>query len=211
MALKRLTATEKPVVKMCRALESMTEFYLLGYASYQGFGSVIWYHEGLIYELANWSTRWKNETSNRKEGTNITVRVENLAEDYKLYNGELFILTENQVFEGLLYKGHSESKKLNELVLSLQLAEMEIDCILHVIHMEGTRTKKSGIYGLSRGDILEGMMTGQNPLDFILMNESADERSGGRVVSWISYWRKDKTEVAWGGLPLKKMTPENWF
>ena len=51
--------------------------------------------------------------------------------------------------------------------------------ILHVIHVDGTRMKIAGIDGLYRGDLLEGMMTSQNPLEFIPLNESADERSGG--------------------------------
>ena len=59
--------------------------------------------------------------------------------------------------------------------------------------MAGTSTKRAGIYGLSQGDLLEVMMPGQNPLEFITLNESADERSGGRVVSWINYWWKDST------------------
>ena len=51
----------------------------------------------------------KKKTSNWKEGTNLTVRVEELAEEHKIENGELFILTDNQVFEGLFYKGHYSS------------------------------------------------------------------------------------------------------
>ena len=53
--------------------------------------------------------------------------------------------------------------------------------------------KLSGLYGLSRGDIFEGMITSQNPLDFILLNELADERSGGQVFSCITSWWKDNT------------------
>ena len=45
--------------------------------------------------------------------------------------------------------------------------------------MAVTKIKIAVIYGLSRGDLLEVMMTSQNPLDFIPLNESADERSGG--------------------------------
>ena len=56
LALKRLTAPKYPTVTRCRALESMTDFYLLGDASGQGFGSGLWDHEGLIYYLSNWST-----------------------------------------------------------------------------------------------------------------------------------------------------------
>ena len=65
--------------------------------------------------------------------------------------------------------------------------------------------------GLYRGDILEGMMTGQKPLEFIPLNELSNERSGGRVVSWITSWCKDNTGTVWGGNTLKKMEPENWF
>ena len=60
LVLKRLTAPENPAVTRCRALESMTDFYLLGDASGQGFCSSLWDHEGLRYDLENWSTKWKN-------------------------------------------------------------------------------------------------------------------------------------------------------
>ena len=55
-------------------------------------------------------------------------------------------------------------------------------CILHVIYLAGTSMKRAGIDSLYRGYLLEGMMTGQNLLKFIPLNESDDERSGGRVV-----------------------------
>ena len=76
-------------------------------------------------------------------------------------------MTNNQVFEGCFYKGNSNSRKLNGLVLRLRLVDMVTGFILHIIHMAGTRMKILGIDGLSRVDILEGMITGQNPLDFI--------------------------------------------
>ena len=57
----------------------MDAFYLIGDVSGQGFGSGLWDHEGLIYESKNWSTQWKKETSNWKEVTNITVRVEEIS------------------------------------------------------------------------------------------------------------------------------------
>ena len=96
------------------------------------------------------------------------------------------------MFEGCFYKGHSNDQKLNELVLMLQLVDMGTGCILHVMHMEGTRMKRPGIDGLSRGDILERIMTGKKMLDFIPLNESADGRSGGREIIWINSWWKDR-------------------
>ena len=55
------------------------------------------------------------------------------------------------------------------------------------------------------------MLTSQNPLEFITLNDLADERSGRRVVSWITSWWKDKTEAVWGGRPLKKLETDYWF
>ena len=71
--------------------------------------------------------------------------------------------------------------------------------------------KKVGIYGLYQGDLLEVMTTNQNSLDFIPVNESADERSGGRVVSWITYFWKDRTGAAWGVCALNRLSPDDWF
>ena len=42
----------------------MTVFDLIEDTSGQGFGLGLWDHEGLRYDLANWSTQWKDETSN---------------------------------------------------------------------------------------------------------------------------------------------------
>ena len=106
----------------------------------------MWDYEGLRYDSENWMTQRKNETSNWKEGTNITVVVEELSKEHKSYNGKLFILKNNQVFEGCFYKGNSNSRKLNGLVLRLTLVDMKTCCILHVIHVAGTSMKRVGIY-----------------------------------------------------------------
>ena len=139
------------------------------------------------------------------------MQVEELAEEQKLDNGELFILTANKVFKGCFHKGNSNSHKVNELVMRLLLVYMETCCILHVIYVAGTHMKKSGIYGLYQRNLLEGMINGQNPLDFITLNESADERLGGRVVIWIKYWWKDRTGASWRGRALKRLSPDYWF
>ena len=57
VALKRLTAPHNPEITRCRASESMTAFYLLGYASGQGFGLGLCNNEGLRYDSENWYTK----------------------------------------------------------------------------------------------------------------------------------------------------------
>ena len=55
------------------------------------------------------------------------------------------------------------------------------------------------------------MITGKNSLDFIPLNNLADERSGGRVGSWITSWRKYRSGAAWGRYALKRLSPNDWF
>ena len=63
--------------------------------------------------------------------------------------------------------------------------------MLHVIHVAGTRMKAWGVDGLSRADLLDGMMAGEDPLSFIPLDKGAGQRSEGRVQEWIRKW--------WGG------------
>ena len=127
----------------------MTDFYLLGYESGQGFGSGLWDHEGLIYDSENWSTQWKNESSKWKEGTNITAQVEELSEEQKLDNGKLFILINKHMFKVCFYNEYSNSRKRNGLVLMMILVDMGTGCILHFIHVAGTSMKRVGIDAFS--------------------------------------------------------------
>jgi len=83
--------------------------------------------------------------------------------------------------------------------------------IIHVIWIAGTRMKKSGIDGLSRGDFLEGMMAGQNPLSFVPLNKDANEQMLGHVETWIRHWWVDEAGKVWNGLELQKLSPEDWF
>jgi len=109
-----------------------------------------------------------------------------------LDDAELFVFTDNQVFEGTFYKGHSGNIKLDGLVLRLRKVERERGCITHVIHISGTRMKESGMDVLSRGDLLEGMMTGKDPLSFLPLDKGAGQHSRGRVQEWIRSWWTDR-------------------
>ena len=91
--------------------------------------------------------------------------LEELERNGSLAGTEIFLITDNLPFEGTFYKGHSSSKLLNEIILRLRVLQLRASCILHVIHVAGTRMKEAGIDGLSRGDFMEGMMSpGSNPL-----------------------------------------------
>ena len=71
--------------------------------------------------------------------------------------------------------------------------------------------KRAGIDVFYLGDLLEGIMTGQKPLEFVPLNDSSDKKSGGQVFSWIDSWWKYRTETAWGGRALKKLARDDLF
>ncbi len=90
--------------------------------------------------------------------------------------------------------------------MHLHKAEQDGDLILHVIHVVGTCMKSWGIDGLSREELIEGMMGGQDPLSFIPLYEGADDHSNGRVLQWVgSWWAK------WSEFSLTTVGKDEWF
>ena len=80
--------------------------------------------------------------------------------------------------------------------MRLHKVERDGDIILHVIHVAGSRLKSWGVDGLSRGDLLEGMMGGQDPLSFIPLAVGANGSSGGRVREWVDSWWSEWSDVS---------------
>ena len=56
---------------------------------------------------------------------------------------------DNLDFGGTLFREHSRSKKLNDIISRLCMLERETGCILHVIHISGMRMKIADIDGFS--------------------------------------------------------------
>ncbi len=83
--------------------------------------------------------------------------------------------------------------------------------MLHIIHISGKWMKASGVDGLLRGDLTEGMMAGRDPLLFIPFNQGAEDRSGGQVSTWVRSWWKMKRGTDFGGFPLRTITKDNMF
>jgi hypothetical protein len=72
--------------------------------------------------------------------------------------------------------------------------------------------KVAGIDGLSRGDLLEGMMkSGVTPWSFVPLSQTADDRTAGAVSQWIQSWWTREDGAAWCGVPLKTLAPNDWF
>ncbi|KAL7527171.1 hypothetical protein ACHAXR_001836 [Thalassiosira sp. AJA248-18] len=206
--LKVLTSIPHPPRERFRARSQVFAFYVPGDASGSGFGSaVIDDNQGIFFESGTWAEPWTQQSSNFREADNLVTKMESLVATESMEGREVFVFTDNSVFESTFYKGHSQDKKLSDIIFRLHKATRDGGLILHVIHVAGTRMKSWGVDGLSRGDLLDGMMDGQDPLSFIsLAEEGANERSGGHVKEWVNSWWND-----WGHIPLVEVGKDQWF
>ena len=72
--------------------------------------------------------------------------------------------------------------------------------------------KALGVGVLSRGDLLEGMIAGDDPLSFDPLAKRANKRSEGMVGEWVrSWWKDSKREQHWENAPLTEATKDNFF
>eukprot|EP00986_Skeletonema_menzelii_P007431 scaffold2926_cov176-Skeletonema_menzelii.AAC.1 len=104
-ALLQLTAGEEPAIQRCRVEGSMTAVYLGGDASGKGFGAAMWDDEEVVYSAGSWNATHSQESSNWREATNLTLKVEEMAAEGRLDGKELWIFTDNSTYESAFYKG----------------------------------------------------------------------------------------------------------
>jgi hypothetical protein len=208
--LQELTSTEEPPKQLYCAARQMA-FFIIGDSSGKAKGSAVVEQYGVDYESGAWNLEWRLKLSNCREAENLTDRLECLVGEGSLQNHEVFLITDNSAFEGACYKGHSSSRELSDIVFRVHMAQRDGGFVLHVVHISGKRMKASGVDGLSRGDLTEGMMAGHDPLSFIPFNQGADERSGGKVSTWVRSWWKSRKGIDFCGFPLKAITKDNMF
>lgn len=158
--------------------------------------------EDLLYESVDWAEYARKKSSNWREGENLVQRLEQAVAEDVLSDAEVFLFTDNIVFEGTYYKANSSGPALLDFVRRLHVAVMQGNLILHVIRIAGTRMNECGIDGLSRGDILEGMMAGVDPLLFTSLASGPLDRVP-QLENWIQSW--------WGPSPLVTLGPDGWF
>lgn len=200
--LLKLFEGDHPRVRLVRSKNIAIALYGFGDASGSGFGSTLeTKNKGLKIRYGVWGRDSNKLSSNYRELCNLVDTIEQEAESGFLSGTEMFLFTDNSVAEGCFYKGTSDSKKLFELVLRIRKIQLKYSLKLHVIHVSGTRMIVQGTDGVSRGNLLEGVMVGQNMLSFVPLNESAMDRSPN-LLQWIRSWSIQEAEL---------LTPEGWF
>ena len=90
---------------------------------------------------------------------------------------ETFFLTNNSVEEDVYYRVNSGNKEIFVLMLRLVYLELRGCFRLHIIWVAGTRQIATGIDGFSRGCLTDGISWSGSILDFLMLNETAFERS----------------------------------
>jgi hypothetical protein len=110
------------------------------------------------------------------------------------------MFTDNYVSECAYFKGTQSSPILFGLVLWLRKLELHSGWKNHVIHIAGTRMISQGTDGLSRGDMMMGVMGGADMLTFIPLALTAVERQP-ELMEWV--------DSRWGTVNNSWLTPRD--
>lgn len=206
--LAELTRYEKPPHRKVRMGREGRVVYGFGDASKQGFGTSVELSDGsIIWRSGEFSTLVKEKSSNYRELLNLVEYIESVYAKGLLDGCELFMFTDNSTAEAAYFKGTSSSELLFELVLRLRRIEMEGRCLLHMVHVAGTRMISQGTDGLSRGDRHAGIMAGQSMLTFLPLHRSANEQSD-LILPWINTWACGEEEQT---CEIKILTCADWY
>ena len=200
-ALLRLSSADTPRIRLVRSTQICTALYGFGDASSDGFGATIERKEGVVGRYGLWAADTSSQSSNYRELLNLVETIEGEGAAGSLNDTEIWLFTDNVTAEGCFVKGSSTSPLLHELVLRLRKMEMEHGLALFLVHVAGTRMIAQGTDGLSRGLLVEGVLSGKDMLSFVDIAKSALDRQP-TLVDFVQSWMK---------APLQVLTPDDWF
>ena len=215
-ALRELSRSKLPPLRVIRPTRVVQVFYGFGDAAGKGFGATvanaqdcrgklseeICGEDGLRFRVGIWTAEEEKESSNWKEFRNLVDTTEEEAKAGQLQDCEFFLFTDNSTSESCFYRGNSSSPLLHKEVVRLRRLEMDYGLTIWLIHVAGTRMIAQGTDGCSRGFLMEGVMAGTNMLMFVDLANTAFERHPP-LLDWFRSW----TENA----ELEPLTPEGWF
>lgn len=126
-----------------------------GDGSGTGLGGTIQAHDSaeVVTWMGQWSERTIRATSNWKEMCTLALTLEGLVASgaTHLRGATVFYFTDNLVTYFIVTHGSSSTPALQELVHRIKLAELELGCLLEVVHVPGVVMIIQGTDGLSRG------------------------------------------------------------
>ena len=205
--LTDMFANEQPVLLLKRGCSRFEAMYIFGDASGLGFGSSSWgTGERLNYRYGVWGLSiGEDSSSNYRELRNLVESLEKSGSSGQLDGKKVFLFTDNSTAEAIASKGSSTSPLLYELIVRLFKLSTTFLCSIQVIHVSGTMMIRQGTDGLSRGDMLEGVLKGRDMLSYVPLHLSALERDSS-LKDWISEWTTQK-----GYKTSEFLEPSDWF
>ena len=203
--LVEMFSPEKPVLRLMRGSSIVEAMYIFGDASGLGFGSSWHMGNQINFRYGIWGLGSEDTSSNYRELRNLVETLESNGEKEILKGKEIFLFTDNTTAENIAQKGSSTSPLLFELIVRLYKLPMKYHCSVQVIHVAGTRMIKQGTDGLSRGDLLEGVLKGKAMLSFVPLHLGANDVESS-LKTWVNSWacKLGRQEVEW-------LEPEDWF
>jgi hypothetical protein len=201
-ALTSLVSSSTPPVLITQTKRIYIARYGFGDASGGGFGSSIEFDGKIEIMMGTWNDEGSKKSSNFRELANFVILLENEASSGRLKGSELFLFTDNDTAQSAYHNGTSSSKTLFNLILRIRSLELSEGIKVHLIHVAGTRMIQQGTDGISRGNLLEGVMTGRKMISFVPISLGAVERSP-KLLQWFRSWTND--------FELKPLTPKEWL
>lgn len=186
-ALLTMVEASEPAVRFLRPTNVHEVVYGFGDASGKGFGATLTGPNEIRHRVGIWGTDPETASSNYRELSNLVEAIEDGVSRGQLKEAEIFLFTDNSTAENAFFKGSSSNRRLFELVLRLRLLELYHDLHVHLVHCAGTRMIAQGTDALSRGSLLEGVMTGISMLNYVPLNLSCVDRSP-LCLTWVSEW-----------------------
>ena len=204
--LDAMFQSEQPTLLLKRGFSRFEAMYIFGDASGLGFGSSSWTKgDGVQYRYGIWGMDVNEATSNYRELRNLVESLERSGLAGELNGKEIFLFTDNSTAEAVVHKGSSTSPLLYDLVTRLYKLTSMFLCSLNIVHVAGTRMISQGTDGLSRGDMLEGVLKGRDMLSFVPLHLSPIQRDES-LKKWISSWAIQK-----GYKAPEFLKPRDWF
>ena len=160
-------SSEKPVLRLTRGSSIVETMYIFGDASGLGFGSSWHMNDQINFRYGIWDLGSEDISSHYRELRNLVETLESNGEKGILKGKEIYLFTDNSTAENIAQKGSSTSPLLFELIVRLYKLPMKYYCSVQVVHVAGTRMIKQGTDGLSRGDLLEGVLKGKTMMSFV--------------------------------------------
>jgi hypothetical protein len=162
-SLQRLISLPSPIMLVLRpVLNPIWVAYGFGDAEPEGTGRLIVRQSARDYvrvRMSFWCSEHGEKTSNNREFRNLKDMVIDEARLGSLTGHEVFLGTDSQVAENVWHKGSSKERNLCEMMLELREAAIKFQCLLHFVHVSGTRMIEVGVDGLSRAELDVGKLT----------------------------------------------------